>query len=300
MPCIGQDGAVTGHPAAKHFFQHLRQQFQPGSLLDGDRQNGHKGQLSRLHRFSQVGFVDEGNGIGGIQAQRDDVPILLGQRLRAVTEENCQIRFLQRLFGALHAHGFHGVGGLPDTGGVNQPQPGGADHDGFLHRVPGGAGDVGDNGTVKACQAIEQAGFSHIGATHNGGGNALAENPPLPVGLQQGIQLLGGGTEGGGIILQPEILNVLVRVIQHGMEVAAQVHQLIVNGCQLLLQHAAYLTGGIGGSIGGIGFNQVDDGFCLGQVHFPVQKCPLGKFAPSGGSCTGVVQRFQSRCQHRR
>ena len=47
------------------------------------------------------------------------------------------------------------------------------------------------------------------------------------------------------------------------MEVAAQVHQIVVDGSQLLLQHAPHLTGGIGGSVGGVGFNQIDDRFRL-------------------------------------
>ena len=53
-----------------------------------------------------------------------------------------------------YAQLFHGVGGVADTGGVNEPQEGSAAGDSLLHRVPGGAGNVGDDGPVIARQGV--------------------------------------------------------------------------------------------------------------------------------------------------
>ena len=139
----------------------------------------------------QVGFVDDGDGVGRIQTQIHDLPILVGEFLRAVAYKNGKIGLLQCPPGTFHAQGLHGVVGFPDACGVDEPEPGGAHHHRFLHGIPGGAGDVGDNGPVKACQGIQQAGFSHIGLAHNGGSHTLTEDSALTVGFQQVIQRFG-------------------------------------------------------------------------------------------------------------
>ena len=58
--------------------------------------------------------------------------------------------------------------------------------------------------------------------------------------------------------------------LSEGTRMAAQIGEGIIDGIQLLLQHAAYLSGGIGSGIGGIRFDQIDDRFCLGQIQFSV------------------------------
>ncbi len=161
-------------------------------------------------------------------------------------------------------------------------------------------GDVGDDAAVIACQGIEQAGFAYIGLAHNGSGNAGAQNAALIVGLQHIVQSLAVGAEIAVIILQAEILNIFVRIIQHRMEMAAQVGQVIIDGSQFFLQHTAHLAGGIGGGFGGIGLDEINDGFGLGQIQLAIQKSPLGEFTPLGGTGTGDVQRFQTGSQHGR
>ena len=84
------------------------------------------------------------------------------------------------------------------------------------------------------------------------------------------------------------------------MKMAAQIRQLVVNGSQLLLQGTPYLSGGVGGGIGGLRLNQIDDRLRLGQSQLPVEECPLGKFPPLGRSGSGGKQRLQSGGQHRR
>ena len=95
------------------------------------------------------------------------------------------------------------------------------------------------------------------------------------------------------IAVQLKIINIFIGIIQDGVEVAAKIHQIIVNGHQLLLQLATHLAGSIGGGIGGVRFDQIDHRFGLGQIQMAVQKSPLGKFAPLGRLCSGDVQAFQ-------
>ncbi len=122
----------------------------------------------------------------------------------------------------------------------------------------------------------------------------------MSIGLKQCVELLGIPAQVSPVVLQTEILDVFIGIVQYGMEMAAQVHQIVVNGGQLLLQHAAHLTRGVGGGIGGVRFDEVDDGFRLGQIQLAVQESPLGKFTTACGFCSGDVQAFQSGSQNGR
>ena len=119
--------------------------------------------------------------------------------------------------------------GFPDTGSVNEPQTGGTQQHRFLHRIPGGAGNVGDDAAVKPCQRVQKTGLAHIGFAHNGGGHALPEDTPLTVGLQQGIQRFGIAPKAFAVLFKPKILDILVWVVQHRVEMAAQIGQVVVN-----------------------------------------------------------------------
>ena len=230
----------------------------------------HKGQVTGLHRIAQIGFVDQGHGVLMLGTQVDDGFIFLGQGPGAVADEEYQVGIVHGLFGALNTDGFHGIAGFPDAGGVNEPKAGIPQHNRFFHRIPGGAGDIGDDHPVVAGDGVEQAGLAYVGLAHNGSGHALSENPALVVGLKKSIQSLGIGAEIAVVILQAEILDILVGVIQHCMEMAAQIGQVVIDGGQFLLQHALHLSGGVGGGIGGVCFDQVDDSLCLGQVQLSV------------------------------
>ena len=122
----------------------------------------------------------------------------------------------------------------------------------------------------------------------------------MTVGLQKGIQRFGIAPKTFAILFKAKIFDILVGVVQHCMEMAAQVGQIVVNGRELLLQLAAHLPRGVGGGVGGIRFDQVDDGFRLGQIHFSVEKGALGKFSPLGGKRPGEIQSLQPCRQHGR
>ena len=101
-------------------------------------------------------------------------------------------------------------------------------------------------------------------------------------------------------MFKPKVLDILVGVVQHRVEMAAQIGQIVVNGCELFLQPAAHLPRGVGGGIGGVRFDEIDDGFRLGQIHFSVEKGALGEFSPLCGKRPGEIQSLQPCRQHGR
>ena len=233
-----------------------------------------------------------------LRAEVDDGFVLFRQGFGTVADENGEVGIFHSLAGTLHTHGFDPVFRFADAGGVDQPQTGLAHHDGFFNRITGGTGHFRNDHTVVTCQCVEQAGLTDIGLAHNGGCNTTSQNAALIVGLQQFGKGFGISFQCIFITCETEILNVLIRVVQHRMEMAAQVGQIIVDGIQFFLQLAAHLSGSVGGSFGGFSFNQVNDCFRLGQIQLTVQKRALGKFTTLGRSCAGAVQCFQTGSQH--
>ena len=112
-----------------------------------------------------------------------------------------------------------------DTGGVNEPQEGSAAGNGLLHRVPRGAGDVGDDGPVIASQGIEQRRLSGIGQAHDSSADAVFQHPAPLGGVQQGGEGVGGDLQRGSDLLRLNVLNVLVGVIYHGVKPGGDVDE---------------------------------------------------------------------------
>ena len=122
----------------------------------------------------------------------------------------------------------------------------------------------------------------------------------MSVGLQQILQGFRAVIQCSIIVLQAKIFDILVGVVQHRVEMAAKIRQFVINRRQFLLQLALYLTGGICGCFSGIGFDQIDNGFCLGQIQLAIEKCPFGELAPLCRQRTGAIQRLQSGAENGR
>ena len=254
----------------------------------------HKRQVAGIDHIAQVVLVDQSDGVFLVLAQVDDGKVVPIQGLGAIADEDHQVRIFHSLFGSFHAHGFDTVPGFPDTCGVDEPQSCGAYHNSLLHGIPGGTCNLGDDDPLIASQGIEKAGLAHVGLADDGGGNAVAQDSALSVGAQQGIQGLGIVFQGLVIVLKAEIFDIFVGIIQNGMKMTAQIHKVIINGGQFLLQHAAYLACGVGGGVGRISFDQVDDGLCLSQVQMSVEEGTFCEFAPLGRLRSGGIKGFQS------
>ena len=223
-------------------------------------------------------------GLGG---KGEYVLIHSRRRLAAVCHGDHQIGSLCRLAAALYAQLLHGVGGIVDTGGVNKPQEGAAAGDGLLHRVPRGAGDVGDDGPVIARQGVEQGGLTGIGQAHDGGADAVFQHPAPLGGVQQGREGVGGDLQRGSDLLRLNVLNVLVGVIHHGVKPGGDVDEGLLHRLQAAAETAVQLGCGVFRGSGGLGIDEIDDGFCLRQVHFAVEEGPLGEFTGLGLTGSG-------------
>ena len=73
-------------------------------------------------------------------------------RVARVEHHDGQVGALHFFAGAAHAFAFDGVAAFAQAGGVDQFQLQAIDADGLAQGVAGGAGDVGDDGTLAAGQ----------------------------------------------------------------------------------------------------------------------------------------------------
>ena len=99
--------------------------------------------------------------------------------------------------------------------GVDEPQREPAQLHRLLHRVPGGAGDVGDDGPVIPRKGVEEGGLACVGPPHQGAPDALVQPPPPLVGGQQPVQ---GPLLHGQVLVQLFLgkgVDVLIRIVQH-------------------------------------------------------------------------------------
>jgi hypothetical protein len=116
---------------------------------------------------------------------------------------------------------------------------------------PGGAGNVGDDGALITRQGVEQGGFPHVGTARDGGADAGFENFASLAGGKQaaqcGFRLQERIRHGRGV----NVLNILVRVVHHGVKPGGNVQQRRLYLLQLAAQRAVELPGGVAGGIGG-------------------------------------------------
>ena len=83
-------------------------------------------------------------------------------------------------------------------------------------------------------------------------------------------------------LLRLNVLNVLVGVIHHGVKPGGDVDKGLLHRFQAAAETAVQLGCGVFCSGGGLGVDEIDDGFRLRQVHFAVEEGPLGEFTGLG------------------
>ena len=239
----------------------------------------------------QVALAHGHDKPGAVLRQGQDIQVLLGDLRRAVQQNDGQTGRPQGLPAALHAQLLHNVLRVPDAGGVDEPQQHAAAEDGLLHCVPGGAGNVGDDGPVIARQGVQQGGLARVGPAHDGRPHAGFQHLSPLAGGQQRCQAVIGGLKGFRDLLRPDIFDILVRIVHHSVEPGSHVQQGVLNGLQHPAQAAVQLGGGVSGGGGSLRVDEVHHGFCLGQVQAAVQKGALCELTGFGLPGPGGEQR---------
>lgn len=79
-------------------------------------------------------------------------------------------------------------------------------------------------------------------------------------------------------LLAREVFNVLVGVVDDGVETARNVEQLVINTFDRAAQRAGELGRGIARALRRLGVDEVDDCLSLGEVELSVQERPLREF----------------------
>ena len=195
--------------------------------------------------------------------------------------------------GALHAHRLDAVAGLADACGIGDPRQDPPEAGRFLHGIAGRAGNLGDDGPVKADQGVEQGGFPRVRPADQGDPNALLQDPSPVAGRVEPVELGGPAAQGFRKVRKPEIRDVLVRIVEDRVIVGTDVRQPLVDRAQSAVQTAAHLSRGVCGQIGGLGVDQVNHGLGGGQIELAVQKGPPGKLSGLGLPCACAEQSLQ-------
>ncbi len=139
-----------------------------------------------------------------------------------------------------------------------------------------------------------------LGRPDDGGADAGFQDPAPPAGVQQIRQMMIGGLERLGDLSGSHVLNVLIRVVHHGVKPGGHVQQGLLDGLQTAAEAALELGGGVPGGGGGLGVDEVNDRLRLGQVQPAVQKGPFGELAGQGLSGSGGKQGGEKFPQHHR
>ena len=170
----------------------------------------------------------------------------------------------------------------------------------LLHGVPGGAGNVGDDHPVKARQGVEEAGLSSVGLSENHRPDAPAQDLSPAVGGENFPELSRTVRHGGLHLREYQRINVLVGVVELGVKVRQNIGEPVVDRRNFFPHGAAQLAGGVGGGLGALGLDEVDDGLGLGKIHPAIQKSALGELP--GACLPGALgkERLQGGREHRR
>ena len=142
--------------------------------------------------------------------------------------------------------------------------------DGLLDGVTRRAGNVGDDDAVKAGQAVEKTGFSGVWTAQNDGPDAGLHHPaPMAGGKQRG-KLPAACRQRRFVAGERKGVDILVGVIEHGMEMRAQVDPAVIDRVDPFSDRARDLPGGVCRRVCSFGVDEIDHGFGLRQVHLAV------------------------------
>ena len=89
---------------------------------------------------------------------------------------------------------------------------------GLFDGIAGRTGDIGDDDAVKACKRVEQARFSGIRRAKDRGLHTVFDEVSAAAGGKEHVELFGSRIQRVCIGLQAEGLDILVGIVQNGVE----------------------------------------------------------------------------------
>ena len=150
---------------------------------------------------------------------------------------------------------------------------------------------------------VKKAGFSGVWTAQNDRLDSGLHHPAATTGGKQCGKLTAAFCQRRFIAGEREGVDILVGVIEHGVEMRAQIDPAVVDRVDLFADRTCNLSGGVCRRVGCLGVDEIDHGFGLRQIHLAVQKraareftgprlpeaCGEQRFKPGGQCCGGAV-----------
>ena len=190
------------------------------------------------------------------------------------------------------------AGGVAQAGGVDEAEGDAIEVEGLFDGVAGGAGLGADDGAVGAEEGVEKGGLAGVRGTGEDDEGALAEEAALTPGGKEGVGAVGkvGETFAG---LVGEVGRELAFIeVQQVLDVCGEGEGVVVERREGVGEAAVEVgAGGLLGA-GGLGGDEVGDGFGLSEVEASIEEGAAGEFAGAGGAGAQTEEGVEDALGH--
>ena len=166
--------------------------------------------------------------------------------------------------------------------------------------VPGGAGDVGDDGRLLLGKGVEQAGLAGVGAPGDHHAHALSHQCPLAGGCTHLGKLRHHPLKPLGHLAVGQEVDLLLGEVDGRLHVDPQLDEPLDQRRDPPREGALQRAQGVLGGAPGAGVDQVGDRLGLGQVELVVEEGPLGEFARAGQAGAQLQAALQQQVHDHR
>ncbi len=228
----------------------------------------------------------------------DDRNVLRRNLAAAVHHGDDKHSLLHRASAPLHAEALYRVVRSAYARSVRQPQRQRAEAQLFLYRVARRAGHGGDNGAVIAQKRVQKRAFARVRSADYRRGDAGGHEPTALERAQQSAQIAQRRLQPPLIVLHAEVLNVLVRIIEHGVKVRGYVRQKRIHALGAAADRAGELPRGVARGFDALRVDNIRHRLRARQLHPSGQERALCKFARSRLTRAEGKYLLQRRAKH--